>query len=45
VRQLLPTTIISHTSNPSQIFLSASLPIDSQITAKNKEKILGGGVH
>ena len=28
-----------HTSNPSQIFLSASLPIDSQITAKNKEKI------
>ena len=38
--QLLPTNInITQRSDTSQVFLSAGLPIDSQISAKIKEKI------
>ena len=38
--QLLPTSAqTQRQANPSQIFLSASLPIDSQLSAKIKEKI------
>ena len=38
--QLLPTSVQTQRQvNPSQIFLSASLPIDSQLSAKIKEKI------
>ena len=38
--QLLPTRVqTQRQANPSQIFLSASLPIDSQLSVKIKEKI------
>ena len=38
--QLLPTNIVTQAcSQPSQTFLSAGLPIDSQISTKIKEKI------
>ncbi len=38
--QLLPSTsVVTSPSNPSQIFISADLPIDSQVSTKIKDKI------